>query len=188
MWDLLNMKYNSGMVHDPCANYIPDRCKFLIQTLPITSDFVRNLSVLRTQVHQKNHPLSVHIMFRINARHSMMVLFLRTPMEPEHSMRPEVCILCSPHHVLERKKSTHTQKRKLSWPFFVLRWGGVAANSSTGSDASLHTVGCGADVILFGVFIKISEMTTPEIIQMTHHHFYEMFSLRDMGKVVTRNK
>jgi hypothetical protein len=66
--------------------------------------------------------------------------------------------------------------------------GGTAVNSSTGSDASSHTVGCDADAILFGVFINISEMTTPDIIQMTHNHFYETFPLGDTGKVVTEIK
>jgi hypothetical protein len=58
----------------------------------------------------------------------------------------------------------------------MLPAGGVAVNSSAGSDASSHTVGCDADVILLGVFINITEMTTPEIIQMTHNHFHETIS------------
>jgi hypothetical protein len=59
--------------------------------------------------------------------------------------------------------------------------GEATVNSSTGSDASSHTVGCDADAILFGVFIDISEMTTPDIIQMTHNNFYETFPLARYG-------
>jgi hypothetical protein len=68
----------------------------------------------------------------------------------------------------------------------MLPAGGVAVNLPTGSDASSHTVGCDADVISLGMFINITEMTTPEIIQMTHNYFHETISLRDTLMMVSR--
>lgn len=82
IWDLLNMKNNSEMVHDPWATCTPDGCKFLVHTSLLPFRALGGPTLCRAE--------SVHNMFRMpvvflaSENISMLVLFPRKSMNPEH--------------------------------------------------------------------------------------------------------
>jgi hypothetical protein len=186
------------VVLDPFATYRPGGCTFLegdvypkhgSNVISFLSFRWKIICTVHWRASEKNQPLSgrkcTHYVSNQCALSSLLQKIFQcwfcfyvsqwVPTIP----RDRKCASCAVHITSLRERRAHTHKRGIAIVTLLHATVGAAAmNSSTGSDASSHTVGCDADAILFGVFINISEMKSPSfrwpIIISTKHSSCEI--------------